>query len=82
MVTNDVGIIRFQGAISSGSTTAVFTLPSGFRPATTVYVPVDLCAAHKGRLIIQPSGDVTVQAQGAFSDAQCFTSLEGAAFAL
>ena len=79
---SDAGIVRLQGAIASGTTGVAFTLPVGFRPATMVYAPVDLCGAANGRLIIDPSGTVTVQAQNAFSDAQCFTSLEGASFAL
>lgn len=46
-------------------------------------MPVDLCNAHNGRLLIQPSGDVTVQQEDAgFGNAQCFTSLDGASFAL
>ena len=75
-------IVQLKGAIAGGSSSVAFTLPSAFRPATDVYVPVDLCGAKKGRLFIQPSGSVSVQAEGAFSDAQCFTSLEGASFAL
>jgi hypothetical protein len=81
-VINDNGMIRFEGAIGNGTSGQAFTLPAAFRPATTTYVPVDLCSAKKGRLIIDPSGAVTVQAETAFADAQCFTSLEGAAFAL
>jgi hypothetical protein len=83
-VINDAGTIRFQGAIGTGGTNAVpFTLPSAFRPPTSVYVPVDLCNTTKGRLYIQSNGVVTVQVEnGAFADAQCFTSLEGASFPL
>jgi hypothetical protein len=83
-VTNISGMIRFGGAMATGGNDGIaFTLPVGFRPATNVYVPVDLCSAAKGRLVIQPTGVVTVQAEaGAFSSAQCFTSLEGASFAL
>jgi hypothetical protein len=44
-------------------------------------VKVDLCNAHNGRLYIHTDGVVTVQAETAFSDAQCFTSLEGVFFA-
>jgi len=33
-------------------------------------------------LVIQPTGVVTVQAEGAFSNAQCFTSLDGASFSI
>jgi len=75
------GAVRFKGAIASGTSPISFTLPSGFRPATNVYIPVDLCNATNGRLFIQPSGVVTVQAEGGtFSNAQCFTSLDGAWF--
>jgi hypothetical protein len=75
------GAIRFKGAISSGGNPVTFTLQAGFRPATNVYVPVDLCNATNGRLFIQPSGVVTVQAEGGnFANAQCFTSLDGAWF--
>ena len=50
-------------------------------PGDQVYVPVDLCNATNGRLFIQSSGVVTVQAEGGtFSNAQCFTSLDGASF--
>ncbi len=76
------GIVQLKGAIANGTSAAAFTLPSGLRPPTTVYVPVDLCNAARGRLIIQPSGDASVQANGAFSSAQCFTSLEGASFSI
>lgn len=76
------GIVQFRGSIEGGTSAVAFTLPAGFAPATTVYVPVDLCNANKGRLIIQPSGVTSVQAEKTFSDAQCFTSLDGASFAL
>jgi hypothetical protein len=75
------GIVHFRGAVGDGSSTSLFTLPAGFRPPTTVYVAVDLCGSTKGRLIIQPTGEVSVQAENSFADAQCFTSLEGASFA-
>lgn len=77
------GIVRFQGAIATSGTNAEpFVLPTAFRPATDVYVPVDLCDAANGRLVIESTGEVTVEAEsGNFSAAQCFTSLDGAAFA-
>jgi hypothetical protein len=57
-------------------------LPSGGRPASTVYVPVDMCSATNGRLVITPSGVASVQAGGSNrAKAQCFTSLDGASFA-
>jgi hypothetical protein len=77
------GVVHFKGAIAtSGTNPVAFTLPSGFRPASDVYVPVDLCNATNGRLFIQHSGVVSVEAEGGtFSNAQCFTSLDGVSFA-
>jgi hypothetical protein len=75
-------VIAFQGAIGTTGTNAVaFTLPPGFRPGWNVYVPVDLCNATNGRLIIDANGSVTVQGE-TFADAQCLTSLDGASFVL
>jgi hypothetical protein len=76
----DNGVVRLQGAIANGSSSYPFTLPVGSRPLTTQYIPVDLCNAAKGRLIIYTNGTVEIQAYGSFSDAQCFTSLEGVSF--
>jgi hypothetical protein len=81
VVLLDSGIVRFRGAIASGTSANAFVLPSQFRPSVNVYVPVDMCNATKGRLIIQPNGVVSVQAENSFSNAQCFTSLAGASFA-
>jgi hypothetical protein len=81
-IRNISGIVQFKGAIHTASANPVpFVLPPSFRPVTNVYVPVDLCNATNGRLFIQPSGVVTVQAETSFSNAQCFTSLDGASFA-
>lgn len=77
------GIVHFKGAIATtGSNPVPFTLPAGFRPAAVMDVAVDLCNATNGRLQIEPTGVVTVQAEGgAFSNAACFTSLDGVSFA-
>ena len=76
------GIVHFEGATFGGSTSTLFTLPAAFRPTANVYVAVDLCNADNGRLLVQPSGVVTVAAEsGIFSNAQCLTSLESASFA-
>ena len=77
------GIVYFKGAIATTSTNPVpFTLPAAFRPGATVFIPVDTCNSTNGRLQIQPSGTVIVQAEsGEFSNAACFTSLDGASFA-
>jgi hypothetical protein len=77
------GIVHLKGGIATTGTNPVpFTLPAAFRPASVVFVPVDLCNAANGRLQIEPTGVVTVEAEGgAFSNAACFTSLDGASFA-
>ncbi|MGK4006140.1 S1 family peptidase [Sorangium sp. So ce1036] len=74
-------IVRLQGAIANGSVAQPFTLDPELRPDATVFVPVDLCGAAKGRLMITSGGAVLIQTFGGFSDAQCFTSLEGVSFA-
>jgi hypothetical protein len=74
-------LVQFQGSIStSGSNSVPFVLPSNMRPKKRVYIPIDLCDATNGRLDIGTDGTVNVETEGDFSDAQCFTSLEGAWF--
>ncbi len=75
------GIVSFKGAIANGTNAVAFTLPAAMRPATDVYVAIDLCNVAPGRLLIQPSGEVSVQFSTTFADAQCFSSLDGAMFA-
>lgn len=81
MVQEANGIVQFRGSIAGGYTGVAFTLPAGLRPATDVYIPVDLCDAANGRLHITPAGVVDVEAESSLADAQCFTSLDGASFA-
>lgn len=76
------GTVRFRGAVQDGSGLRLFVLPEGMRPRADVYVAVDLCAGVPGRLYIRPNGVVKVISSVEFSDAQCFTSLEGASFRL
>jgi Trypsin len=80
-VRNVAGMIRLEGALAGGAGPTAFSLPPGFRPPTRVYAPVDLCNAAKGRITILPTGEVTIQTEGGFGAAQCFTSLEGVSFA-
>ena len=78
---NAYGMVYFKGAIASGTTGETFVVNPRYRPLTNVYVPVDLCGAAKGRLIIQTSGVVVVEDEGGgFSSAPCFTSLDGVSF--
>jgi hypothetical protein len=75
-------VVHLKGAISqgSGSAAGVFVLPLKYRPNRIVYVPVTLLNGAFGRLIIETTGTVSVQAASAQSDAQQFTSLEGVTF--
>jgi hypothetical protein len=82
-LTKTDGVIHLQGAMATtGSSTMPFTVPAGLRPSANVYIPIDLCLANPGRLIIEPSGTVVVDEMGSFSNAQCFTSLEGVNYPL
>jgi hypothetical protein len=83
-VSVEAGVVRFQGAVSTFQTNMnphIFTLPSGAKPSVTVRLPVGLCDASIGRINIDPSGSVFVEAEGgATTNATCFTSLEGVRF--
>jgi hypothetical protein len=76
------GIVHFKGAISTtGTSINPFTLPKAFWPGGTVNVAADMCDATNGRLVISNTGVATVEAQnGTFSNAACFTSLEGISY--
>lgn len=76
----DGSVVRLLGAISGGTSATPFSFASTLAPSANVYIPVDLCAATKGRLFITNTGSVTIQTFGNFSDATCFTSLDGVAF--
>jgi hypothetical protein len=80
---NISGIVHLKGAIWTNGTNADPFLPAGFRPANQIFIPVDLCGGNNGRLNIEPNGVVSVEQQSGdpFSNAQCFTSLDGASFA-
>jgi hypothetical protein len=75
------GTVHFKGAMATtGTNSAAFTLPFKFRPSAFVYVTVDMCNATQGRLQINPNGVTDVAPEGAFSNAQCFTSLDGVTY--
>lgn len=84
-VADIAGVITFRGAISTLSTNTnevAFTLPPGLRPARYLNIPVDMCNATTGELDIAPTGVTEVISSGSPTAAQCFTSLDGASFAL
>ena len=76
------GAVVFRGAVSGGTSSLITILPEGMRPTANVYLPVGLCGAVPGRLFINSSGEVYVEATTDFADAQCFTSLDGVSFTL
>lgn len=78
---NISGIVHLEGAIKTKGTSQVaFTLPAGDRPPLRVIIPIDLCDATHGDLYIAPGGSVSVDTAD-WSNAQCFTSLDGISFA-
>ena len=80
-VRNFSGVVHLEGGLATNGTNAKpFVLPPSDRPTSNVYVPVDMCNATKGQLVITPAGTVTVVAETSFSFAQCLTSLDGVAF--
>jgi hypothetical protein len=77
------GVVHFEGAIGGSKKNPIpFKMPAKFRPAETVYVKVDLCNATNGRLEIDADGTVNIEVFKKFSNAKCFTSLDGASYAL
>ena len=81
-VTNISGIVHLKGEIATtGNSPFPFTLPTGDRPATTIWVAVDLGGATAGLLQITHTGVVTVIPEQSWSNAQTGTSLDGVSFA-
>src|SRR5262249_27072466 len=79
-IRNIGGGVHFKGAIATGGThSAPLTLPAALRPPTHVSVPLDPCDAPNRLPVIPPNSATSVDAEGGtFSNAQCFTSLDGA----
>jgi hypothetical protein len=75
---NDNGVIRMMGAIKGG-TGSPFTLPAGLRPGKRVYVEADVGSSQQGRIMIEPTGVVTMHPVGSTAP-ESFTSFEGVIF--
>jgi hypothetical protein len=80
-VGNYGGVIRFQGAISGGTSTTIGTLPSGLRPSRTVMVPT-ISNGTTARITINSSGVMTVDNPGGLSVSTLFLSLDGVSFGI
>jgi hypothetical protein len=75
------GLIRLSGSVTtSGTNMSALALPAALRPAKDAYVEIDLCNGTMGRVHVTPAGIVTVESEASISNAQCFSSFEGAAF--
>jgi hypothetical protein len=77
---DDLGIIRFQGSLSGGTSSYLFTLPQSMRPAVNVYLYADAYAAARARILVTPAGGVYVD-QG-LAAAEGFLSLDGLWFGM
>lgn len=75
-------IAYLEGAIANGASADAFILPPILRPLSRVYESIDLVNGAKGRVIIEPSGQLSVFALGPFSDAQGFASLDGVSYSV
>jgi hypothetical protein len=81
-VRNDNGVIRLEGAIKNGPTTTLGTLPTGMRPAKTIYLVANaLLYATPSVLSINPSGVIQVVSP-ALVVAQSGISFDGVSFGL
>ena len=76
------GVIHLRGAIQDGSTTTFGRLPQSVRPSAKLYIVTDLCAAAVGRITVDTDGFLEVDYLDVFSDATCFTNLEGVTWAV
>jgi hypothetical protein len=76
----DHGIVRFRGAIAGGINDFAFDMPASLiPPQRTAYMPLDLCDATEGELVLVNIGTVVSESND-FNDEQCFTSLDGVSF--
>ena len=80
-VGNYGGVIRFQGAISGGTSTTIGTLPTTLRPSKTVVLPT-ISNGTTARITITPSGVMTVDNPGGLSVSSSFLSLDGVSFGI
>ncbi|HET9954525.1 MAG TPA: hypothetical protein VFQ61_08470, partial [Polyangiaceae bacterium] len=75
--------VYLQGSLKHPSTPSsmiVFTLDAGLRPPADTYVPIVLCSSERGRLVIQPNGNVRIETENSDADPACLTSLDGVSF--
>jgi hypothetical protein len=81
-VSNVGGVIRFQGAVSGGTTTTIGTLPTSLRPTKTVVLPTITFNNQRGKITVTSGGVMTVDNPLGLSNATQFTSLDGVSFGI
>jgi hypothetical protein len=80
-LVDDGGIMHLTGAVSTtGTNNFITTFPTLNRPTRDMFVEVDLCNGQQGRITVDQFGSMLVEAEHGFSQAACFTSLEGVSF--
>jgi hypothetical protein len=76
------GVVRLEGAVKNGTSTTIGTLPTGMRPAKTIYVVANgILYAQSSTLSINTSGVVRIITP-ALVAAQPGISLDGVSFGL
>jgi hypothetical protein len=75
-------VVRFQGAVKSGTTSIIGTLPLSMRPTKTVVAPTVVNGPATGTITINTNGDMVISCPGGVSNAAIFTSLDGVSFGL
>ena len=75
------GVVRFQGAVSGGTSTTLATLPTDMRPPNTVYLVAGAYGPVPARIVVSTSGSVRVD-HPSLSVASLFLSLDGVSFGL
>ena len=77
------GVVRFQGAISGGTSNTICTqLPTSMRPTKTVQVPTNVYGAAAGTITVTPGGLMTITSAGGLTTTTRFTSLDGVSYGL
>jgi hypothetical protein len=78
-VRNVNGVIRFQGAVSGGTTAIFATLPAGWRPSKTIFLTAAANGPVPARIYIDTAGNVGVDSVP-LGVASQFLSLDGVSF--
>jgi hypothetical protein len=79
---NDGGVVRLEGMVKNGPTTTLGTLPSGMRPAKTIYVVATSALFATPSVLSIDAGGVIKVVSPTLVVAQSGASLDGVSFGL